>query len=130
MLSNNEISGLYETIEPSDSSDSITNQSLLPTHALPGKPFFCKTLNPAPVISDGDLPHCSIIWKIIAVVVDFPDVPPTAIVRTLFEISANNCERFIIGIPNCTAFWYSTFFSSIAVETTTTSTSSVMPCPS
>ena len=44
------------------------------------------------------------IWKIIAVVVDFPDVPPTAIVRTLLDISAKSCERFIIGMFSCNAF--------------------------
>ena len=38
-----------------------------------------------------------------AVVVDFPDVPPTAIVRLVLEIEANSSERLMIGIFSCFA---------------------------
>ena len=59
---------------------------------------------PAPLIILGDSPAFSMISKSIALVVLFPDVPPTAIVFLLLAIMASNSLLLIMGIDNDLAF--------------------------
>ena len=100
MFSNRPIAGWYCTIEPSLSSASITSHSPEPTSALPILPSLIILTNPAPLIILGCSPANFKISNSIALVVLFPEVPPTAIVFLLFAIIASNSDRLIIGIPN------------------------------
>ena len=115
---------------PSLSSASITNQSPFPTKAFPINPFSCNRIKPAPLIILGSRSAYSRISKIIAVVVLFPLVPPTAIVFFVTLIAFNNSLLFMIGILRERAFCISLLVSSTAVEITIKSILELIPLAS
>ena len=89
-------------MEPSLSSTSLTKRSLLPTKALAnsasGRTKFFIT---APFITVGSRPRSERIQPIMPVVVDLPDVPPTATeTGAEFTSSANSSGRFSIFAPS------------------------------
>ena len=129
IFNNKPISGSYSTILPSLSSASITSHSPAPTFALPIFPSLIILTNPAPLMMLGCIPACSKISNNIALVVLLPDVPPTAMVLLLLAINASSSDLLMIGIFSCFAFCTSNTVSSMAVETTTSSVSFVIPSP-
>ncbi len=79
---------------------------------------------------EGDFPHAVRNSNIIAVTVDLPLVPATAIVLFDVMIAASRSERCTMGRPRARAAAMSGFDSSIAVEMQTTSVSALIPEPS
>ena len=130
MFNNKPTSGWYCTIDPSLSSASIINQSPSPYAALPILPDLINRDKPAPPITDGLRPAWCNISNNMAVVVLFPDVPPTATVFLAVTISASNSLRLMIRFDKVFACCTSGTESSIAVETTTQSIlSETAPAP-
>ena len=116
-------------MDPSLSSASIINHSPRPTLAFPILPSLIMLISPAPLIILGCIFAVFIISNNMALVVLFPDVPPTAIVFLLSAIKASKSLLLIIGIFNESAFCTSGTVSSIAVETMTSFVCSVIPNP-
>ena len=123
-------SGTYLTSVPSLSSASTTRRSEPPLKALPMSPCFSSLRKGAPLMREGDFPHAVRNSNIIAVTVDLPLVPATAIVFFEAMIAASRSERWTMGRPRRRAAAMSGFDSSIAVETQTTSVSAPTPEPS
>ena len=79
---------------------------------------------------EGDSPHEVRNSNIIAVTVDLPLVPATAIAFFDAMITASRSERWMMGRPQARAAAMSGFDSSIAVEMHKASVSSSTPDPS
>ena len=92
-------SGAYLTSVPSLSSASTTRRSEPPLKALPISPCFSSLSKGAPLMREGDFPHAVRNSNIIAVTVDLPLVPATAIVLFDAMIAASRSERCTRGRP-------------------------------